>query len=192
MQFFFYGTLMDRDLRRLVVGRDVEARLTIRHGALIGYRRRVARDGYFPMLVPAAGGRVTGLLVDGLGGHALTRIAQFEGEEYEPRVARAVDSDGRRVRACLFLPSRRQLVDRSAWNFRRWQREHKPRHLRWTRFWLRECPPGTMVDTVVPWHVRRRLAEIDRRASRAGPERSGHRESVPEESEAFALASAAE
>lgn len=192
MQFFFYGTLMDADLRRLVVGDVVDARLAIRQGVLIGYRRRVARDDYFPMLVPAAGGRVTGLLVDGLRGHALTRIAQFEGEEYVPRFARAVDRDGGRVRACLFLPSRPILVGRCAWNFRRWQREYKARHMRWSRFWLRECPAGTMVDTVVPWHVRRRLAEIDRAARPAEPARPDDARDAPEEGEAFALSSAAE
>ncbi len=195
MQLFFYGTLMDPDMRRLVVGEEAESRLRIRPGVLLGYRRLRARDGNDPMLLPARGARLTGQLVDGLRGHPLMRVAQFEGEEYEPRQALALDDAGRRLRLWLFVPRHPHLVGRRPWNFRRWQREHKPRQLRWVRFWLRECPPGTMMEAVVPWHVRRRLAEIERGAgTREATDRRAAEadEDVPEEAHAFALSSAAE
>lgn len=88
MNFFFYGTLMDEDVRALVVGRRAPPS-ACRPAVLAGYRR-VFRDGAaYPILVRARASegdgvtRVDGCLVAGLSKREISRLKVFEGEEYE-------------------------------------------------------------------------------------------------------------
>ena len=65
MRLFFFGSLMDADLLRLVLDREIEE---IEHAAaeILGYERRRAKNESFPIIVPTPGGRVEGRLVTGL------------------------------------------------------------------------------------------------------------------------------
>ncbi len=65
MQFFFYGTLMDPDVCRAVIGTRAES-LEVRPALLTGYRRVRASCGNYPVLLRRRGGLVPGLLVEGL------------------------------------------------------------------------------------------------------------------------------
>ena len=126
---FFFGTLMDAELRRLVLGGDL-ASDQIETGAIGGFRRvRVAGRDY-PMLVPHPTGRVVGVLARKLGGQALRRLVVYEGAEY--RLVRMVVADrcGRSILARVFLADPRVRWDPRSWRLETWQRRHKRNCLR--------------------------------------------------------------
>ena len=87
MDYFFYGTLLDRDLLARVVGRRVpDAR--IESATLEGYRRLRMTGTPYPMLARESGGRVDGILVKGLGQTAARRLSNYEGHRYTIRFGR--------------------------------------------------------------------------------------------------------
>jgi hypothetical protein len=53
--FFLYGSLMDRELLSLVIGRPTDE-LSIEAATVHGFVRRRALNEFFPILVPHAGG----------------------------------------------------------------------------------------------------------------------------------------
>ncbi len=82
MDYFFYGTLMDGDVLARVVGQPVPpARMEA--AVVDGYRRLYVAGAWYPMLVPAPGGRVEGRLVSGIDAAQAARIANFESDAYE-------------------------------------------------------------------------------------------------------------
>ncbi|MEE8559476.1 MAG: gamma-glutamylcyclotransferase family protein, partial [Alphaproteobacteria bacterium] len=78
MRYFFFGTLMDPDVRALVIGGPAPAS-RIEPATLAGFRRVHVAGRSYPMLISDALGRVEGCLVRGLDGRARARIGQFEG-----------------------------------------------------------------------------------------------------------------
>ena len=82
MQLFFYGSLMDRELLALVIGRATDG-LSIEAATLHGFDRRRVRDESFPILVPHTGGRVEGVLVTDLTAADIARLQFYEGSDYE-------------------------------------------------------------------------------------------------------------
>jgi hypothetical protein len=156
MRFFFYGTLMDPDICRAVLGVRAD-RLRLRPAVLTGYRRVRASCGNFPVLVRRTGGFVPGLLVEGLDYDALLVMAHFEGTEYEPRRALAIERDGRRVTAWLFLPSDRRFVTARRWELSRWRQSGKSLLLRQVQRWMLAYGADSLQSPDVRWHVRRRI-----------------------------------
>jgi hypothetical protein len=163
MRFFFYGTLMDDDVRADLLG-PARRELRVRPGVLLHHRRRAARDGYYPVLVPEARGRVDGLFVEGLTRELVLWIAHFEGPTYEPDSVTAVDPAGRRLGAWSFLPTRRAYATDRPWDLRVWQRHHKPAARRMLALWRRRLPTGHPMSMDAPWRVRRRIDAIAERA----------------------------
>ncbi len=154
MRFFFYGTLMDPDICRLVLGARAES-LRARPAVLTGYRRVRASHGDFPILLRRSGGRVRGQLVEGLGAGVLPAIALFEGREYEPRRALVIDGSGRRVAAWMFVPGHGRWATARAWNLARWRQRHKSRLIPQLRLWLLDQGIDRLHSVDVPWRVRR-------------------------------------
>jgi hypothetical protein len=136
MRFFFYGTLMDPDLRALVIGRT--AGIGIEPATLIGWRRRRAVGFAFPIAVPAPGRRIEGVLARGLDRAALRRLCRYEDDGYRlVKVAVRLARSGRSVPALLFTPMRgRFRGGRGTWSLARWQRREKRRQLPRLRAWL--------------------------------------------------------
>jgi hypothetical protein len=163
MRFFFYGTLMDDDVRADLLG-AARHDLRMRPGVLLNYRRRAARDGYYPVLVPEARGRVDGVFVEGLTREFVLWIAHFEGPTYEPDRVTAVDPAGRRLGAWSFLPSRRAYATDRPWDLHVWQRHHKPVARRMLALWRRRLPTGQPMSMDAPWRVRRRIDAIAERS----------------------------
>lgn len=157
MLFFFYGTLMDPEVCRIVLGGQAEA-MRVEPAVLPGYARVRARAADYPVLVRRSGGQVRGQLVTGLDKAALLPIAHFEGPDYEPRRALTVDGGSRRQVAWIFLGSGSCLVSAEPWDLRRWQQGGKARLLPHLRRWMAEPGATTLGSADVRWHVRRRIA----------------------------------
>lgn len=131
MRFFFYGTLMDPDVRRRVLGRDVGRRL-LQPATLEGYRRARRRGADYPILCPASGGRIAGILLCSATVRDARRLARYEGGDYIRRRVFVALPSGGNCAAWVFLP-RNPVADRSArasgWDYRAWRGAAKRRLL---------------------------------------------------------------
>jgi len=137
MDFFFYGTLMDANVLAAVVGRRISP--TRMEAAVIeGYRRVYVAGAWYPMLVPAAGKRVEGCLVFGLGGDAAARIVRFEGRDYDRRAVTVSGARRGSTRALAFLARPGVRPSLREWDPASWRRHHKGAYLRLTQSWLAE------------------------------------------------------
>lgn len=124
MRMFFFGSLMDRDLLALVIGRAIDD-LTVTEATLLGFERRRARDESFPIIVPHPGGRVDGVLVDGLGAADLDRIQFYESDDYALQAFK-IDTAAGRAEAQVFLPTETLEDEGVVWDFESWLEEEKP------------------------------------------------------------------
>ena len=122
LPYFFFGTLMDLDVLAIVLDR---AAVGIEREAarLDGYRRHRVHGESYPILRPAAGGAVDGLLVPNLSPAEAARVAFYEGEEYRP-VPLMVASAGGPRDALVFVDDG-GLSTGGEWDFERWLREEK-------------------------------------------------------------------
>ena len=127
MRFFFYGSLLDPDIRRIVMGKG--GPWPVESASLAGWRRRRRRDAIYPILERRAGGSVEGLVVSRVTPKAAARLAAFEGSNYGVALLRPVAADGRGLPAFLFLP-RRRLAGPAPWDERRWALGRKSAALR--------------------------------------------------------------
>jgi len=96
---FVYGTLMDEERLELLTGR----RFSRRRAALEGFARVVAAHGY-PTVVPQAGARVEGVLVEDVDAASLAALDAYEdaGRLYARRPAEVL-VDGERVPCEVYL-----------------------------------------------------------------------------------------
>ncbi len=157
MRLFFYGTMMDPEVRRIVLAGEAEA-LMIQPARLGGYRRVCAKPGDYPLLVRRTAGRVHGVLVGGLSPEGLCKVAHFEGPDYRPEERTVIDETGRRVSAWVLLPRSPAQATNQAWDLRRWQLRHKPRLLPPLRRWMAEYAMMGRYSVDIPWSTRRFLA----------------------------------
>ena len=118
MRLFFFGSLMDLDLLALVIGRPVSG-LSTSEAALHGFERRRAAGESFPIIVPHPGGRVDGVLVEGLTETDLDRIQFFEGSDYALHPF-TVECAAERIEVHVFLPTARLEPEAAAWDFGTW------------------------------------------------------------------------
>lgn len=132
MLFFFYGTLMDDDVFARVVGRAV-SNVAREPATLNGYARVYAKNALFPILLPAAGETIDGILVTGLNDRDRARIFQFEDDGY---IAREVTVTGTRrgdVAAWVFMTGPGLQPTARTWRPADWRRRHKRLYLK--RIW---------------------------------------------------------
>lgn len=125
MRLFFYGTLMDRDVLSLVLGRPVAA-VSLAPASLRGYRRSRAAGVSYPIVVRDRAAMVDGVAVDRLLEPDVARLSAYEGPGY--RLARAtVDIAGAGPRGVqVFVPAADALkpVD-GDWSLEEWRANHK-------------------------------------------------------------------
>lgn len=136
--FFFFGTLMDRDVLAQVLDRPV-ADAELKPARLRGYRRVAARDAY-PMLVPDPAGAVEGVLLRSPSGRDDVRIRHFEEDEFVDRQVTVELHDGRKTAALAFFAVGEMEVTAQSWDFGTWAREEKARYLQRCRQWMHDCP----------------------------------------------------
>ena len=122
---FAFGTLMDPDVLAAVCDVPPGSFPTEPARAEDSARRWVV-DDHYPVLVPAPGEHLEGLLLHGLGGRDLERIGFFEGEEFAlaPIDVRR-ERDGRVVTVLHFAHTDRKAVSEAAWDLADWQASTK-------------------------------------------------------------------
>lgn len=139
MTFFFFGTLMDREVLTQVLGRAVrEAEIV--PARVHGFRCvRTAREPY-PTLVPAFGGVVDGILLRGVGLRDEARIRHFEHDDYAARwLTVQVEGEGPVAARAFFARAELGATD-EPWRLEGWQRAHKAACLEECRAWMETCP----------------------------------------------------
>lgn len=80
-KLFVYGTLMVDDVMSAVLRRGVRD-LVKRDAVLSDHCRYAVRGKSYPAVVPRLGGRVEGIIVEGITSEDLRRLDEFEGDEY--------------------------------------------------------------------------------------------------------------
>lgn len=129
MRFFFYGTLLDRDVASLVLGRRLPPQ-AYEQAVLPGHERRRVRGASYPIVVRAPKSRVAGAVVKGLSGRDVARLAAYEGPRY--RVAPLkVKIRGEISLVSVFAPLEERFEPTGGrWELLSWQRHQKRAFLR--------------------------------------------------------------
>lgn len=109
---FIYGTLLDDDLRRVVLGRDVASVPAV----LSGYQRRAVVGRLFPALQEDADGSVTGAVLQGLTSRDLQAIDFYLDTALFARKPVQVSLDGQGVPADVHLPCDPRLLLDGDWS----------------------------------------------------------------------------
>ncbi len=124
MRFFFYGTLLDRDVTALVLGRRLPPQAFL-PALLPGYSRWRVLGGSYPISVPDRKGAVSGAIVGGLSPRDVARLAAYEGPGY--RVASLkVKVRGVITHVAVFEPLVHKLKPTNRpWQLALWQRHDK-------------------------------------------------------------------
>ena len=129
MRAFFYGTLLDEDVRAAVLGPGALAR-AVEPAVLPGYRRVQIRKRTYPVVVPDPHAEVAGLLMRGLNRAEFALLTAYETNEYRIHAADVVTASGKRVAANVFVASARALPSPLPWQIADWQRRYKRGFLR--------------------------------------------------------------
>jgi hypothetical protein len=130
---FFYGTLMDRDVLALVLGRAVSP-AHVKRGTLDGWRRVPVAGKTYPMVVEHPGGRVDGVLVDHLSDGDIFRLAAYEGQDYATAMVDVRPAKGgARQRVAMFVCLPHVVAVDGPWSYARWKAAHKSRTLAFLR-----------------------------------------------------------
>lgn len=130
MQIFVYGTLMDADVLRVVLGRPYPMD-SAEYAEIKGFRRVYVPGRNYPMLSAHHGaGTVDGLLLHGLDAKGVHRLAVYEGTEYHLVPLMVTDHEGYAVRAGVFLCDRSVPAGHRDWFLPVWTRRYKRPFLR--------------------------------------------------------------
>ncbi len=125
MRFFFYGTLMDRDLVSLVLRRPIQAD-RFRPAILRDHERRAIAGETFPAIARVRGGSVEGVVVDGFTAADFAKLSAYEGASFTVTAGTAeiVGVGPRGVRIFVIKPGVYRLAD-TDWDVEAWRRDHK-------------------------------------------------------------------
>lgn len=119
---FFYGSLRDRDLLRIVLGDD-DARVSLIEATLSDHAVHWAKGQSFPMIVPSRGETAKGLLALGLTPLDIDRLNFYEGGfDYDLR-AITVDTDEGAQDCQIYWPPQGTILAGDPWLLRDWQRD---------------------------------------------------------------------
>lgn len=154
MRYFFFGTLMDTELREVVLGRALPES-SLRPAFLPDHARYCVLGQAFPLLVPEAGSRVDGLLATGISAGEAARILWYESDDYDIRETAVHVSERRVISAMCCLAGPRARHGGIAWDFERWRREDRSFALRLAREWM-DCFGSPDVDQAERNYQRRK------------------------------------
>ena len=139
MTYFFFGTLMDREVLATVLDRPVAAG-ELSRAWLHGYQRVRAAGASYPVLLPAPGVVVGGVVFQPKDERDDVRIRHFEAGEYADRWLNVQLAGGRRLAARVFLALDALQATDEAWHLGPWARAHKAAFLEQCRQWMCDCP----------------------------------------------------
>ncbi|HEY4136406.1 MAG TPA: gamma-glutamylcyclotransferase family protein [Alphaproteobacteria bacterium] len=138
---FVFGTLMDADVRTLVIGRPLDA-AQLQPAQLKNYRRVYIAGRLYPMVQPRRGSVVDGLLLSGLSEEDFARLDAFEGADYRRErqhvSPRAEDGEAEPVLAWFYRSRGAVTPSFRLWNLEGWRAREKAVFLRAARDWLTE------------------------------------------------------
>lgn len=127
MRFFFYGTLIDRDVMALVIGRRLPPQ-AFEPASITGFTRHRAAGASFPVLKSSPAGRVHGVVVRGLSDRDVALLNAYEGRGYCV-VPRRVWQNGSQIIVSVFKSmadrDERLVPSRHPWELVEWQRRYK-------------------------------------------------------------------
>lgn len=124
MRFFFYGTLLDRDVMALVIGRRLPPQAFV-PAALLGHARRRVEGASYPIVVRDPRGEVPGAVVGGLSARDVARLTAYEGPGYRV-VPLRVRVAGSMTTVSVFEPVQSRLQPSGElWHLALWQRRAK-------------------------------------------------------------------
>tara|TARA_R110001592_G_scaffold283010_3_gene550884 strand:- start:13842 stop:14309 length:468 start_codon:yes stop_codon:yes gene_type:complete len=152
LSFFFYGTLMDQDLRAAVFGGPCAS---VRPAVLKGYRRRRVAGETYPALAPARHSHVDGLLIAGVSPAMAARTSVYEGDQYDAVSLAVTTTYGAACDAWTFLPQAHVRLSTHDWSLDTWQQQHKSRALASARTFLSTDPAGGLRRAETVWQTRR-------------------------------------
>lgn len=138
MTYFFFGTLMDRDVLATVLDRPVAAD-EMSPAWLHDYRRVRAAMASYPLLVAAPGVVVGGMVFRPKDDRDDMRIRHFEEEEYLERWLIVQLARGRRVAARVFFGLEALQATQEPWDLAVWASAHKAAFLEQCREWMSDC-----------------------------------------------------
>ncbi len=129
MRFFFYGTLMDRDVAARVLTRPV-MREALKPAILRGWRRTGVRGACYPVVLRDKASHVDGVTLDGVSKAETERLTAYEGPRYSLIQAFAdLPSQGPRA-VFLFVPRPGTFRPTDEdWSLAVWQEKHKQKFL---------------------------------------------------------------
>jgi hypothetical protein len=124
MRFFFYGTLLDRDVTALVLGRRLPASRFV-PALLPGWSRWRVQGGSYPISIPDRKGCVLGAVVRGLSARDVARLSAYEGPGYRVSPLK-VRLGGSLTTVSVFEPIASRLKPTAKpWDLAHWQRSDK-------------------------------------------------------------------
>ena len=124
MRFFFYGTLLDRDVTALVLGRRLPPQ-AFEPAVLPGWSRWRVQGGSYPVSIPDRKGQVAGAVVRGLSARDVRCLSAYEGPGYVVSPLN-VWIGGLLTTVSVFEPVVSKLKpSKRPWELALWQRDDK-------------------------------------------------------------------
>lgn len=158
--FFFYGTLLDAEVRALVFGRPVPDE-ALMPAALPEHRRQAVRDQPYPAAVPETGASVDGLVLPDVGVAEAAMLSCFEGAEYEARrcpiapvAPAAAGGIAPPPTAWVFIAGERVARADAAWSLDDWRARHKTDFVEIAKAWLDGISPADIRAAERSWSER--------------------------------------
>jgi hypothetical protein len=153
--FFFYGTLVDADVRRLVLGREVSD-AAVQPAELAGFQRYAVQQQPFPAAVPQQGATVDGVIMPGASLSDAAMLTCFEGSDYEAQLCRVTSSaaGGRDQDAWVFVASDRVPRGEPSWSIDDWRAQHKPAFFEIAAKWLSQISDADVSAAEALWRQR--------------------------------------
>ena len=125
MNLFVYGTLLDDELRRAVIGRG---RVQLMPARLQRHRRVHLAGTPYPTLRPDSESAVDGVLLTRIGGQAVARLSAYEGPAY--RLRRSYVETGAGTVSTHVYTAALSRASREDWSFTRWREDSTRRDIR--------------------------------------------------------------
>lgn len=174
---FFYGSLRSEAMRAAVLG-DEAARLTAAPATLSDAQAIQMPGEGFPVVTPAPGAAMAGVLVDGVSADGLRRLADYEGQEYEMRFGVASPLDGGGPQRCRYFAPTEAVAARALaaeggprlWDYESWAAASLERALLEARELARyaDMAAETMTDRLWPDVKARAAAAVGAAAEPVG------------------------